>query len=150
MKKSSPRERPSNTWIRSSIWSLIDHKALIAHQGLLYQRERKQLVRRIKSHLKDDRQYRAAAVGVNIVGHLEGGELAEAWQCLKGWYATAEDRPPKPRHKTMVTQTTNREELYKRVPPLGPPILINIDPKEVEDECPGNVELQDVLSALVY
>ena len=80
------------------------------------------------------------------MGHLEGGELAEAWRCLKGWYATAEDRPPKPRHETMVTQTTKRVDLYKRVPLLGAPIPINVKPKEVEDECPGNVELQDVVT----
>ena len=74
--------------------------------------------------------------------HPEGGELAEAWRCLKGWYAAAGDRPPKPCHKTMAKQTAERVDLYERVPPPGEPIRINVEPNEVEDACPGDVELR--------
>ena len=48
----------------------------------------------------------------------------------------------------MVTQTTKRVDLYKRVPPPGDPIPINVEYKEVEDGCPGDVELRDVVWGL--
>ena len=38
--------------------------------------------------------------------------------------------------------------MYERVPPPGEPILINVKPKEVEDACPGDVELRDVVRGL--
>ena len=148
MEKPTPRERPSNAWIWPSTWSLIDHKAAASRQGKLNQCDRQQLVRKIKEHLQDDRRHRTAAVGASIVGHLEGGELAEAWKCLEGWYAAAGDRPPKPCNETMVTQTSERVKLYRKVPPPGDPIPINVEPKEVEDTCPGDVELRDVVRGL--
>ena len=85
-----------------------------------------QLVQKIKAHLQDDRRHRTAAVGANIVGYLEGGDLAEAWSCLKRWYAAVVNRPPKPCNKTMATQTSKRVELYRKVPPPGDPIPINV------------------------
>ena len=48
----------------------------------------------------------------------------------------------------MVTETSERVELYERVPSPGDPIPINVEPKEVEDGCSGNVELRDVVWGL--
>ena len=67
---------------------------------------------------------------------------------MKGWYAAAWDRPPKPCHETMAKQTAGRVELYERVPPAGEPISIDVEPKEIEDACPGDVELRDVVRGL--
>ena len=69
----------------------------------------------------------------------------EAWVCLKGWYAAAGDRPPKPWHEIMAKQTAERVELNERVPPPGKPICINLEPKDVEDACPGDVEPRNVV-----
>ena len=104
MEKPTPRERPSNEWIRPSTWDLKDHKDILARENKLNQRDRRRLVRKIKAHLQDDRRHRTMAVGGSIMGHMEGGELVEAWKCLKGWYAAAGDRPPKPCHDTMGKQ----------------------------------------------
>ena len=38
--------------------------------------------------------------------------------------------------------------MYRKVPPSGDPIPINVEPKEVEDACPGDVELRDVVRGL--
>ena len=38
--KPTPRERSSNEWIRPSTWALIDHKAALAREGKLNQRDR--------------------------------------------------------------------------------------------------------------
>jgi len=54
-----------------------------------------------------------------IEGHLESGDLKEAWRALKGWYAQASDRLPKPCYDSMVKQTAERVKLYEKVPPLG-------------------------------
>ena len=48
----------------------------------------------------------------------------------------------------MGKQTAGRVELYERVPPRGEPIRINVEPKEVEDACPCDVELRDVVRGL--
>ena len=88
-------------------------------------------MRKIRSHLKADRWYRAATVGAIIVGHLNRGDLAEAWRCLKAWSITAEDRPPKPCQEMMETQTAKREEVYKKAPPPMNHIPINVEPKEI-------------------
>ena len=73
-------ERPSNDWIRPSTWMLIDHRATLARENKLNQRDRRRLVRKIKAHLQDNRRNRTAAVGASIMEYLEGGELAEAWR----------------------------------------------------------------------
>ena len=67
---------------------------------------------------------------------------------MKGWYAAAGDRPPKPCHETMGNKTAERVELYEHVPPPGEPIPTNVEPKEVEGACPGDVELRDVVQGL--
>ena len=67
---------------------------------------------------------------------------------MKGWFREAGDRPPKPCHETTVTQTTEKVKLYRKVPPPGDPIPINVETKEVEDVCPGNVELRNVVRGL--
>ena len=71
------------------------------------------------------------------VGLLEAGDLAEAWSSWKGWYTAAADWPPKPCHETMEKQTAERVDLYEKLPPLGDPILINVELKEVPDACSG-------------
>ena len=100
------------------------------------------LVRKIKSSLQDDRRHQTAAVGAKIVGLLGAGELAGAWNSLRGWYTAAVEPRPKPSHKNTEKQTVERVELYERVPPPGDPIPINISPKEVPDACPREVELR--------
>ena len=76
-------------------------------------------MRKIKRHLQDDRRHWAAAMGASITGHLEGGDLAEAWRCLNRWYAVTGERPPKPCHETMVTQTAERVEIQTDTPSRG-------------------------------
>jgi len=48
----------------------------------------------------------------------------------------------------MSKQTTERVELYEKVPPPGDPIPINIEPFEINDEAPGEVELRGVVRGL--
>ena len=82
------------------------------------------------------------------MGHLRGCDLAEAWECLKRWYAASGERTHKSCNKAMVMQTSEQVDLYRKVPPPGDPIPTNVEPKEVEDMCPGDVELRDVVRGL--
>ena len=148
MEVTTPRERPSNAWIRPSIWSLIDEKAALSCTGRINQRSRRKLVRKIKSSLQDERRHQTAAVGAKIVGLLGAGELTEVWISLKDWYTATADQPPKPCHKTTEKQTATRVELYEKVPLPGDLILINVEPKDVPYACPGEVELRDVVRGL--
>lgn len=79
---------------------------------------------------------------------LEAGETKVAWGKIKGWYSTAEDRPPKPCFDSMEKQTTEREELHRKVSPPGDPIPINVEPKEVVDDRPEDEELRGVVRGL--
>ena len=45
-------------------------------------------------------------------------------------------------------QTAKGVELYEKVPPPRYPIPINVEPKEVPDACPREVELRGVVRGL--
>ena len=63
-------------------------------------------------------------------------------------YRDAEDRPPKPCHKTMDAQTIEREKLYAKVEPPGAPIPINVEPFDINDATPTEVEIGAVMKGL--
>jgi hypothetical protein len=99
------RERPANRWISDKTWATIDKRATLRRQGTLLLRVARQLGRKIKASLAADCKQRAANAAADIEGHLGAGDLKEAWRTLKGWYGSAEDRPPPACHDTMVKQT---------------------------------------------
>ena len=55
VEKPDPKAKPSNKWIRSSTWSLIDLKAGLTHEDRLNQRVCRKLGRKIKASVKEDR-----------------------------------------------------------------------------------------------
>ena len=82
------------------------------------------------------------------MGHLEAGQLEEAWRAIKGWYTNATARPPKPCYKTMTKQTAEREELYQKVHSPGEPIPCNVKTTDVDDAAHGNEELREVVAGM--
>ena len=48
----------------------------------------------------------------------------------------------------MANQTTEREELYRKVHPPGEPILCNAEATDVIDAALGNVELREVVAGM--
>ena len=137
-----PRKREANSWISEATWALVDHRAMLRYRGDLSQRVQRMLGRRIRASLQDDRKARTARVGTAIQGHLAGGDLKEAWRCVKGWYRTASEVPPRPCFQTMERQTQERVELYGKVNPPGAPIPINVDAFDVADDAPSDGELR--------
>ena len=73
---------------------------------------------------------------------MEGGDLKEAWRCLKGWYRNAGEHSPKPCYESMDKQTRERVELYGKVPPPGDHIPINVEPFKIRDAALEDVEIR--------
>ena len=142
------RERKENVWIQPATWALIDTRAALRKEGKLTQQSSRTHNRRIKAALKEDRRKRAADVAETIELKLAEGEMQEAWRLLKGWYRSAEDRPPKPCHDAMTKQTKDRETLYAKVSPPGASIPINVQPFDIKDDVPEEPEIRAVVKGL--
>ena len=78
-----------------------------------------------------------------IEGLLSTDQTKEAWRCLKGWYRSATDQPPKPCHLMMTRLTEERTELYAKVPTPGGRFPIVVDPFSVPDVKPMDGEVRD-------
>ena len=148
IEKPPPRKRRANNWISLATWALVDHRAQLRRKGMLNQQGARKLGREVKASLKSDRRQRAADTASAAEHHLQSGDPKEAWRCIKGWYRAVEDRAPKPCYEAMKKQTTEREELYAAIPPPGDSIPINVEPFEVRDDIPGDMELRAVVAGL--
>ena len=113
------RERPANRWISEKTWAAIDKRATMRRKGHLTTHHARRMGHEIKSLLAADRKQRAADAASTVEGHLSNGAVKEAWHTLKGWYRSAEDRPPPACPETMVGQMAECVELYARAPPWG-------------------------------
>ena len=136
------RERPRASWISAATWKLVDKRTALRREDNLPQAAARVLGRAIKASLKEDRKKRAEKAATEVEGYLAAGELQEAWRTLKGWYRLAEDRAPKPCYQTLAKQTKERVELYAKREPPGDDIPVNVDPFEVEDDTPTDLEIR--------
>jgi hypothetical protein len=139
------RAQPRISWISAPTWGLIDRRAVLRQQGKLSKRMSRLLGRQIASGLRGDRRQRAADVAGNIEGLLASREMKEAWRCLKGWYKAASDTPPAASQLSLATQTAERVDLYRKVPPPGDPLPIHVDKVDISDGPPSNGELSQNL-----
>jgi hypothetical protein len=142
------REKPKNQWISDGTWALINHRAALRRAGKLNQCGSRVIGRRIKAALASNCKQRAVDVGDKIETLMAAREVKEAWRCLKGWYATVEDRAPKASHDTLVQQTEERTALYSCVPPPGGPLPINVQPFDICNDIPSNLEIREVVREL--
>jgi hypothetical protein len=136
-----PRERLANKWITDETWKIVDKRTLLRQKGILSQATARSLGREIKARLKADRLLRAKTTASNIEGYLAAGEFVEAWRHLKGWYRSAEDRPPKPCRETLAKQTQERIDLYAARTPHGEMLPFHVNPALVPDAAPTDSEL---------
>ena len=104
--------------------------------------------RQIKPGLSGDRQQRAATVAENINMHLTGGEMNEAWRCLKGWYRAASKRAPTASPMSLAAQTTKRVGLYRKAPSPGEPLPIHANKIVIPDGVPSDRDLWEVVRGL--
>ena len=59
-----------------------------------------------------------------------------AWRRMKGWYKAAAKRVLPPARATLERITAEQTELYRRVPPPGENIPVNVDPTHIDDSVP--------------
>jgi hypothetical protein len=142
------RERPANKWISDATWLLINQRAHLYKSGKLTQRQARCLGRRIKAALGGDWQQCAANVVSKVEGYLSIEQPKEAWRCLKGWYRSATNQPPKLCHLTMTHLTKERTALYARVPTPGGRFPIVVDPFFVQDKLPTDSKIRDGVQRL--
>ena len=93
MEKPKQRDWLENSWIRSSMWSLVDQHASMRKEGTLSRREAQYLVRRSKD--------RAKQVGEVIMAALKEEDWREAWRILGAWHCAAGGFSTKPCYATM-------------------------------------------------
>ena len=115
---------------------------MLRRYGSLNQNGERRLGRKISQSFAQDRKDRAAKAAGEIEAALGLGDIKESFNIAKRWYRAAEDRALKPCYESMAKQTAEREELYRKVIPPGDPIPINVDPYEVQDEVPGDMEIR--------
>jgi hypothetical protein len=90
----------------------------------------------MKSFLAADCKQCAAIAASTVKSHLGNGAMKEAWHAFKGWYRSAEDRPPPACPETMAKQMAKQVELYAKVPPMGAPLPFNFPYFKVPDGLP--------------
>ena len=142
------RERPANRWISDKTWAVVDKRATMRRKGHLTTCLARRMGREIKSLLTADRKQRAANAASTVESHLSNGAVKEAWRALKGWYRSAEDRPPPACPETMVRQTAERVELYARAPPMGCALPFRFPHFEISDGMPTDSEVRMVVGKL--
>ncbi len=79
---------------------------------------------------------------------MASGETKEAWRCLKGWYKATTDTAPAASQLSLATQTAERVDLYRKVPPPGDPLPIHVDKVDILDGPPSDGELRNVVRGL--
>ena len=121
---------------------------MLRRQGKLSKRMSCLLGWQIASGLRGDRQQRAANVAGNIKGLLASGETKEVWRCLKGWYKATTNTAPAASQPSLAAQTAKRVDLYRKVPPPGPPHPIHINKADIPDGPPSDGELRDIVRGL--
>jgi hypothetical protein len=110
------RERPANRWISDKTWAVVDKQATMRRKGHLTTCHARWMGRENKSLLAVDCKQRAANAASTVESRLSNGAVKEAWRAFKGWYRSAEDRPPSACPETMARQMVERVELYAWAP----------------------------------
>jgi hypothetical protein len=121
---------------------------MLRQTGRLCQTAARKTQREIWTSLKTDHAAWTAQVGAAIKAELVGGDVQEAFRCLKGWYQNTLDSMARPCPQMMEQQTAERVALYARRDSPGDPLPINIDPVHINDGTPTDAEIWDAAQRL--
>ena len=93
--------------------------------------------------MKGDRKRRVEEAGTAVESMLQEDlpNVSGAWRRMKGWYKDAAKRGPPPARATLERITAEQTELYRRVPPPGANIPVNVDPTNIDDSVPTEDEV---------
>ena len=137
-------------WISDASWRLVDQKnALCRLPGPLNYTEYRRLTRRLKASFQEDRKQRTATAGALAEAELnqDPPRIKEAWNIIRRWFITVEDRPLPPSREDLQKVTNDRIKLYtKSLPPDRIPILVA--QFDIDDVVPEPDEIADAIRGL--
>ena len=115
--------------------------------GRLNQTASRYLTRSLKASLQEDQTLRAATAGALAEAELDQGKIKEAWNVIRRWFISVEDRPLPPSREDLRKVTNDRIKLYsKSLPPDRLPILVA--PFDIDDVVPEPDEIADAIKGL--
>ena len=112
-------EQQSKSWVFDAPWRIIDQKNVLRRlPGRLNQIVSRHLTRRLKASFIEDRKRRATTAGALVEAELDQGKIKEAWNVIRRWFISVEDRPLPPSREDLQKVTNDRIKLYsKSLPP---------------------------------
>ena len=108
----------------------------------------KDISRRIRKSLKQDRKARAAKVGAEAEAFLANGEIHEAYRTIRGWYRKVTHVPSKPEYVNLQKESKSYQQLYTATTPRGRPLPVNITAYAINDAIPDETEITQALHRL--
>ena len=149
MLKPQPREQHRNAWISEETWRLVDKRVTMRRKSRARTGLRK-LGRAIQASMKGDRKRRVGEAGTAVESMLQedSPNARGAWRRMKGWYRAAAKRGPPPAQAPLERITAEQTELYRRVPPPGENIPVNVDPTHIDDSVPTEDEVVEAVKKL--
>ena len=145
-KMQGDRTGRSNSWITPLSWRLIDQKTAARSNG--YNLLARDLAKKVRKSLKQDRRARARRAANAAQEHLDKGEIREAFGCIKGWYREAGPKPPKPSRTELNLTGAEYANLYAEEAPAVDPIPIHVGEFDIDDAPPSEAEVRRALMKL--
>ena len=128
----------------------IDARAIACQEGA--QRTIQKIIRWIRTGLITDQKRREEEAGRTIDSILASEPppplVIDAWVMMWGCYRDAADRPPSPARISLESLTAERADLYAHVLPLRRPISIKVFPFLVDDNNPGEEDIDEEVMRL--
>jgi hypothetical protein len=67
---------------------------------------------------------------------MTAGNMAGAYDLLRGWYRERGGKPPRPTHKDLDMIRRNFMTLYQKEAPSEEPLPVHVQPASIEDTVP--------------
>ena len=132
------------TVTHKGMWRIVDKRVSARRDPRYGQAFKRQLGRAVNASLAADQKRRVDEAGSEVEALVKADPplIHEAWYRIHGWYKAAVNRTLPPSRVTLEQITAERVALYRRVPPPGENIPVQIEPFEVEDKVPEEGEIE--------
>jgi Reverse transcriptase (RNA-dependent DNA polymerase) len=134
------------SWISENTWAMMEMKAEARRVGDSHRA--KFLGIQIRKGLKKDRKSRINTLAVLIENDLNLKEPEKAFGRIKGWYKEKPEHVPKPTPEQEKKTREEYQNLYARKEPPGTSIPIHVDPSDIDDTTPPEIEVWKALKAM--
>lgn len=159
-----PQRQRDHSWISFQTWQVIDRRVSLRRLVLFssrppfcgekrswsfaneqdiscLDREIHKLGREKRRLLRRDRRRRANGVSLLACSYLEAGDIASAYNVIRGWYRKRNGYISKPTIHDLDRISKEYSSLYSTVPLFNDPLPINVKPTKVPDGPPTEDEI---------